>query len=130
MHSEHGRQNVKVELKGVHRVRRKLASGETAVYHYAWRGGPRIDAAPGSAEFVAAYNAAHAARDRPVHHDGTLQALITAYQKTPAFTDLAEATRKGYIRHIRQIEADFGDMPVQALADPRVRGEFVGTERV
>ncbi len=116
---------MKVELKGVHKVRRKLASGKTAVYHYAWRGGPRIDAAPGSPEFVAAYNAAHAARDRPVHHDGTLQALITAYQKTPAFTDLAEATRKGYVRHIRQIEADFGDMPVQALADPRVRGEFL-----
>lgn len=112
-------------MKGVHKVRSKLATGQVAVYYYAWRGGPRIDAEPGTPEFVDAYTAAHAARDKPAHHEGTLQALITAYQQTPAFTELADATRKGYVRHIRQIEAEFGDMPIKALADPRVRGEFL-----
>ncbi|SNX71756.1 site-specific recombinase XerD [Cereibacter ovatus] len=112
-------------MKGVHKVRSKLATGQVAVYYYAWRGGPRIEAEPGSPEFLAAYNAAHAARDKPTHHEGTLQALITAYQQTPAFTELADATRQGYVRHIRQIEAEFGDMPIKALSDPRVRGEFL-----
>lgn len=112
-------------MKGVHRVRCKLATGKIATYHYAWRGGPKLEGEPGSPEFLAAYNAAHAARDAVTHHDGTLQALITAYQQTPNFSDLAEATRKGYIRHIRQIEAEFGDMPLKALADPRVRGDFL-----
>ncbi|WYK06485.1 site-specific integrase [Cereibacter sphaeroides f. sp. denitrificans] len=125
MHSEHGRRSVRVELKGVHKVKRRLASGKVAVHYYAWRGGPKIEAEPDSPEFRAAYDAAHAARQKPVHHEGTLQALITAYQQTPAFTVLAPTTKAGYIRHIRQIEAEFGDMPLKALADPRVRGEFL-----
>lgn len=112
-------------MKGVHKVRRKLASGAFSVHYYAWRGGPKIEAEPGSPAFLAAYNAAQAGRDTPTHHAGTLQAIVTAYQQTPRFKQLAETTRAGYIRHIRQIEAEFGDMPLKALADPRVRGEFL-----
>ena len=112
-------------MKGVHKVKRKLASGAYAVHHYAWRGGPKLEGEPGSPEFIAAYTAAQAAREKPQHHAGTMQSLITAYQQTPKFADLAPTTKAGYIRHIRQIEAAFGDMPLAAIADPRVRGEFL-----
>jgi len=110
-------------VQGVHRVRKRLASGAVAVYHYAWRGGPRLPGDPGSAEFLAALAAAKA--EAPPHHKGTLQEVFDAYQASPAFTALADATRKGYTRRLPAIEAEFGDMPIKALADTRARGEFL-----
>lgn len=110
-------------MKGVHRVTKRLASGEVAVYHYAWRGGPRIPGEPGSPEFLTALAAAKA--EAPPHHKGTLQEVFNAYQASPAFTALSESSRKGYARRLPAIEAEFGDMPVKALEDPRVRGEFL-----
>jgi len=112
-------------LKGVHRVRRRLAGGGYSEHFYAWRGGPKIEAAPGTPEFLAEWQAATAGRDKPKHHAGTLQEIITAYQATPAFNSLAAATREGYIRQIRKIEAEFGDLPLKVLADDRVRGDFL-----
>lgn len=110
-------------MKGVHRVTKRLATGGVAVYHYAWRGGPRLPGEPGSAEFLAALAAAKA--EGPKHHKGTLQEVFNAYQASPAFTAKAEATRAGYKRRMPAIEAEFGDMPIKALEDPRVRGEFL-----
>lgn len=110
-------------MTGVHRVRKRLASGEVAVYHYAWRGGPRIHGEPGSPEFLAAL--AEAQKTPPAHHKGTLQEVFNAYQASAAFTGLSDATRAGYKRRLPVIEAEFGDMPTKALSDPRVRGEFL-----
>ena len=39
---------MRVNLKGIHSVKMLLASGKTEVYHYAWRGGPAIQAKPGT----------------------------------------------------------------------------------
>jgi integrase len=114
---------VRLNVPGVHRVTKRLASGEVAVYHYAWRGGPRIPGEPGSAAFLAALAAAQT--EAPKHHKGTLQEVINAYQASPAFTALSDATRKGYARRLPAIEAEFGDMPIKALDDKRVRGEFL-----
>jgi hypothetical protein len=58
--STNGRRGaMRVNLKGVHRVRKKLATGLYATYYYAWRGGPRIEAKFGPPEFHPAYVAAH-----------------------------------------------------------------------
>lgn len=121
----HGRPSVKVMLKGVHRVRRRLAAGGFSLHFYAWRGGPKIEAEPGSEAFIAEWQRLTAGRDKPAHHTGTLQELITAYQRSPAFTDLAEVTRTGYVQRIRKIETQFGDLPLRALTDPRVRGDML-----
>jgi integrase len=112
-------------MRGVHKVKRPLASGGFSLHFYAWRGGPRIGAAPDTPEFLAEWQRLTAGRDAPRHHTGTLQELITAYQKSPAFTDLAAETREGYVRRIRKIEAEFGDLPLAALPDPRTRGEML-----
>jgi integrase len=109
-------------LKGVHKVSRRLAGGGVSLHFYAWRGGPRIEAAPGTPEFIAEWQRLTADRDKPTHHTGTLQEVINAYQLAPAFLDLAQATRDGYVRRIRKIEAEFGDLPLRAIADPRTRG--------
>jgi integrase len=115
-----------VALRGLHSVRRRLADGTERVYVYAWRGGPRIAAAPGTPEFAAEFARLTAGRDKaPDHHAGTLTGLMLEYQRSPAFRDLAADTRAGYARRIARIEAEWGDTPVALLADDRMRGDFL-----
>ena len=57
--------------------------------------------------------------------EGSLQSVLDANQKSPKFTDLAVRTRKDYIKHIRLIETEFGDFPVEAIADRRARDTFL-----
>ena len=112
-------------MKGLHKVRRRLAGGGFSTHYYAWRGGPKIKATPDTPEFLAEWQRLTAGRDKPTHHAGTLQELINAYQLAPAFTDLAAETREGYIRRIRKIETEFGDLPLRAIPDPRTRGAML-----
>lgn len=113
---------VRIVLKGVASATKRLADGSTRTYHYAWRGGPALPGAPGSPEFVAAYHAAHAGRRGPT---GGLVDLLADYRASPAFADLAVATRRDYARHLAAIQREFGDLPIAALADHRVRGDFL-----
>jgi integrase len=116
---------LKIDLKGIHKVSRSLASGATKVHVYAWRGGPKMQSEPGTPAFLAEFAALTAERDRPQHYKDTLQALINAYQQDPDFVQLKEVTKKGYIQRIRRIEAEFGDMPIKVLNDFRVRKDFL-----
>lgn len=113
---------MRVELKGVHTVRRRLADGSARAYHYAWRGGPRIDAPPGSAAFVEAYRAAHRERRRPA--EATLKGLIEAYKDSADFKDRSESSKRAYRAYLKLIEDEFGDMDLEAAQDRRARGDF------
>jgi integrase len=100
----------------------RLATGEKRFYWYAWRGGPRLTAQPGTAEFVRQYQDAHAAVRRPAA--GTLMTLIAEFKSSADYKSLAPSTLKAYTSYVKLIENDFGDLPLAALKDPRVRGEF------
>jgi integrase len=113
---------VRVVLKGIHKVKRLLASGETRLHFYAWRGGPALCAKPGTPEFVREYHEAHASLRQP--RAGTLMTIIAQYKAAPEFTRLAPTSRRAYLTYIKLIEDTFGDLPLAALADRRVRGEF------
>jgi integrase len=117
-----GGRNVRVVLKGIHKVKMRLATGEIKTYFYAWRGGPQIKAKPGTPEFVGAYNDAHVHLRQP--RAGTLMTIIAEYKASPEFTRLAPSSRRAYLVYIKLIENEFGDLPLAALADRRVRGEF------
>lgn len=78
---------MRVHLKGIHKVPLRLASGEKRFYYYAWRGGPRIDAQPGAADFIRQFQEAHASIRRPTA--GTLMTLIVEYKASPEFLGLA-----------------------------------------
>jgi integrase len=113
---------VRVQLKGIHRVRWRLASGEIAIYYYAWRGGPRLVGAPGSPEFMRSYSDALAFRKRPAQ--GNLFTLIAEFKASSEYTSLSDSTKRAYTAYLRMIELEFGDMPIEALSDAEVRGEF------
>lgn len=109
---------VSVRLKGVHVVK---AGGRA--YHYAWRGGPRLGGSPGSPEYVASFNAAHAARKAPI--TGTFREIIIQYRASPAFKRLGKHTDRAYRKHLDTIEEKWGTLPIVALDDPKVRRKFI-----
>ncbi|MBR1033239.1 tyrosine-type recombinase/integrase [Bradyrhizobium liaoningense] len=113
---------MRVVLKGIHKVRVPLANGETKTYYYAYRGGPQIKAAPGTADFVRQYQEAHANLRQP--QASSFMSIITQYKSAPEFTQIAASTRRDYLRYIKLIEDEFCDLPIAALADRRIRGEF------
>lgn len=113
---------VTVQLKHIHVVRSKLRDGWTE-YHYAWRGGPRLKGEPGSPEYVASYQQAHATRKAPL--SGTFKSVIVKYRASPAFTKLSVHTLRAYRKHLDAIEAKWGGLPLAALDDPNVRRHFI-----
>ena len=115
-------------LPGVASATKKLADGTRRKYYYAWRGGPLLKAKDGTPlrpedpRFFVAYTDAHRARRVPMQ--GTLFILIALYRSSTEFTSLSEKTRKSYGRYLRLIEGEFGDMPIEAVEQPKARGEF------
>jgi len=114
---------MRVRLKGLNSKTKKLASGQTVTYHYAWKGGPRLPGTLGSPEFMAAYNEAVTRKHMPPA--GVLFSIMQGYQASGEFSGLAPRTRTDYVKHIKKIEAEFGDFPLSALTDRRTRGEFL-----
>ena len=116
---------MRVRLKHLHSAHCRLADGRKQIYYYAWRGGPRLQGEPGTAEFIASYNEA-VARKVVAPGGGTMMSLLRAYQESGEFRDkLAERTKRDYAGKIRLIEGKFGDFPLAALADPRTRDVFL-----
>lgn len=114
---------MRVRLKGINRVSKRLADGTRVTYHYAWKGGPRLDGQPGSPEFIASYNAAVEAK-RAVPDD-QLQAIFTAFQASTDFDALAPRTRADYRKQFKVIEAEYGDLPIKLLENRKTRGDFM-----
>jgi integrase len=115
---------MRVNLKGINSYTAKLADGTTKTYWYAWKGGPRLQGEPGTPEFIASYNEAAAQKIRPP--TGLLLSLLQAYQASEDFRQLAPRTQDDYKRIIqREIEPEYSDFPLSALADRRTRGVFM-----
>lgn len=94
---------VVVRLKGVAKT-----YGKGAVYYYAWRGGPRLRGLPGSPEFIASYNEAHAERCAP---DGSrLSGVVALYKGSEAYLSLAPSTRKQWAPWLDAITEHFGSL--------------------
>src|SRR5258708_20873307 len=104
-----GGQNVRVVLKGIHKVKARLSTGEIKTYYYAWRGGPQIKGRPGTPEFVREFHEAHASVRQP--RAGTFMTIISRYKAAPEFTRRAQSTRRAYLTYIKLIEDEFCHLP-------------------
>jgi len=119
---------LRVNLTGINKVKKRLASGEVIELHYAWRGrgAPcfwRSDSAVkiGSAQYLAALSEAspkgEAAR-------GKFREVILAFLDSQEFKALAPRTQadmKQSVYHADGIDKTFGDAPSRAFDDPRIR---------
>lgn len=116
---------MRVRLVGIHRVKAKLATGAEVVYHYAWRGGPRMESDPADrhafgAEFF------RLTRDRDeAASAGYFPELIRAYRASPLYTGLKASTLPAYNAAINRIEAEFHEMEIEAISQPGARRVFL-----
>jgi integrase len=93
------------------------------VHHYLREGGAKLTGKPGSPEFAASYDAAIAKlKTAP---EGQFQSILSRYKASSDFTKLRASTRSNYEIYLRRIKDEFGDLPIAALADPAMRGDFL-----
>jgi len=104
----------------VHRVFKKLADGSFAVYVYAHKGGPRIQAAYGATREAA--GAALSARARPTPH--TVKEAVSAYLASPEYGALSPSTRRAYGKYIGMFAGEFGENPLGAFRAYQVRNDL------
>lgn len=116
---------MKVNLVGIHRVKKVLADGTETYYFYAWRGGPRMKTDPkNDNEFIAEY--VRLTRDRKdAPYTGCLAEIIRQYLKSPTYLNLKPSTREGYDFAIKAIETMFFDMPASKISAPGARTTFL-----
>lgn len=134
-HFAPGKKAVTAPLKGVHRVRKRNATG-FAQYWYAWRGGPCILAETAATERVLELKVAAASieagrRYFEVHEQrkaapkGTLLAWCKQWRASPEFKRLSDRTQKDYIRALKVVEVDLGDFPIVALKSDGCRARLL-----
>ena len=113
-HTTRGRHpKMRVRLKGINWSIKKLADGTSKTYWYAWKGGPRIDAEPGTPEFMRLYNEAVASYKKKSAE--TFSSLIDYFKDCNEYKDLGEKSKRAYDGYLKLIEAKFGSMPIGAL---------------
>ncbi|RXF70259.1 tyrosine-type recombinase/integrase [Hansschlegelia zhihuaiae] len=97
----------------VNTVRRKLATGEVATYHYHRDTGDRLDGEPGTPEFARSW--ADAEERRRNRTGGTLAGIIRDWENSAEHRARAVSTRAEYKRITTAIDAKFGTVPAGAL---------------
>lgn len=117
----------RVRLKGIAKVRKKLADGSVREYHYAWRGGPlfwRSDSQVpiGGPAYLQALADATPRGERAA---GTFRAIVLRYLDSADFKKLAPRTQKDIRASINHpgngIDLAFGTAPSEAFDDKRIR---------
>lgn len=112
------------KLVGVHRVRAKLANGETVEYHYAWRGGPRMTTKPGTKAFTQEYVRLSKERPRKVAAESFGQ-IITDYLASAEYQGLRPSTKRDYDRIIGIIRTQYDALPIAAIDAKGARRVFL-----
>ncbi|WP_425963827.1 tyrosine-type recombinase/integrase [Rhizobium nepotum] len=115
-------------LKGLAKVKKTLATGQTVYYCYAWRGGPLLKNGngeplqPDDASLAVAFSQAHERRRKPTPTD--LSSLLTLYRGSSDFRRTKPCTRHEYDRYMDRIRMTFGRLSLQDLQQPTTRGAF------
>ncbi len=123
----------RVELKGIHRVSKKLAGGKVREYHYAYRRGPQFwssksDFKVGGADYLEAFLEAskpHLLRAAPRAGQGASTcAVIHRYRQSIHFKDLSGRTQKDYDKFLRAFDEAFGPDPIKMFEEKEAVAEI------
>jgi integrase len=111
-------------VRGIHKVKRKLADGSVRVHYYAWRGGPKIEAPPNTDAFWIEYwDHKRAAVGK---HEKTLANLIDDFtgpegNRTVAFRQLARSTQTDYLYAYKLTKQEWPSLPVRLTQQKGMR---------
>lgn len=111
---------------GLHIVPKRLASGDTRWFVYAYRGGPRIHAQDGAKPAITPdlLDAAYAARRERGSPDG-FDRIINLYRDSPDFASLKPNTQRDYRIWLDRISEKWGMAPIRAFNAPDARAALV-----
>jgi integrase len=115
---------------GLHIVSKRKAGKPLRWYVYAWRGGPLIHKAEGVRPKITAAisDAAAEARKAGRAEQGraaTIATLIEGFRGSPEFAKLARSTRTSHATWLARIAEAFGDAPLAAFEDRRIRADVL-----
>lgn len=112
-------------MTGLHVVSKQLKTG-TRHYVYAWRGGPCIHKCDGSPPVITQdiLNAQMRARNEGRSTDD-IDALIADYEASPDYARRRKSTKKDYRLWLTRISQRFGNTPLEAFEDRRMRGDVI-----
>ncbi|WP_246675227.1 tyrosine-type recombinase/integrase [Mesorhizobium sp. B2-3-4] len=117
-----------MKIKGIHKVKRKLADGTVGVYYYAWRGGPRMTSAPRTEAFALEY-----ARLKTSTQPKTIETLASLIDRfttgddgkpNPDFLTLAESTRADHEYAFRLIRAKWPHLPAKLTQQKGMKADI------
>lgn len=118
-------------IRGVHRVKKKLADGTVKRFHYAFRGGPKfwdssLSFGEDSDAYVFAYNdTVRGLRPEPVHRRTATEAVVDRYLASAHFVKLQPRTQRDYRKYLSSFRAEFGEEPIKMFEDNEVLGEIL-----
>lgn len=102
-------------LHGLHVVKSK---GRT--YYYAWRGGPKIEAAPGTKAFLEEFIAA-----KSPHIDGArFGGWVQKYKASEDYKGISDKTKSNWGPILDEIRDHFGALSVRLFANPKIRHDI------
>ena len=117
-------------LKGVHRVKKRLAGGGVREYHYAFRGGPKFwssdsDVDEGGPEYALAFASVLRGRELLVRNVGrnTTRAVVERYLRSAHFVNLGQRTQDDYKKYISAFDQEFGEDPIAIFEEKEAVAE-------
>src|SRR5215831_9831296 len=109
---------MKVEMKGIHKVPKKRADGSIEkYYYYAWRGGPPLRGEEGSPEFHASFN--EAIENRRAPDMSKFKSIVVLYRGSNDFKKNADTTRKNWSPWLDRIADYFGELRIAVFDHPQ-----------
>lgn len=116
---------MRVRLKGINTVRKQLADGSERIYYYHRASGTKLQGEPGSAEFIASFEAA-AGTAALARSAGTVSWLIRSYEGSRAWTKkLADSTREIASFDLKACEERWGSTHLTIVENSRSRPAFL-----
>jgi integrase len=100
-----------------------MADGSVKVFRYLRANNQPLVGEIGTPEFMASYAAAGAKlRQAPSEQ---FRSIIAKFKASAEWQGLADKTKKDYAYYVKLVEDEFGDMPLAALEDDKVRLVFL-----
>lgn len=118
---------MQTKLRGIHKVKRKLADGTARTHYYAWRGGPKMKSQPGTEGFLLEYARLKQAAADTGHNVQTIEGLIDHFTGplnpeterpdpvNPDFDRLAASTQKDYLYAFKEIRKQWPKLPIRLI---------------
>lgn len=118
---------MRVKIKGIHKVKRKLADGSTKIHYYAWRGGPKMEALPHTEQFAIEY--AEHKKSTSESKIKTIETLIEHFTGTnkhpnPDFNVLADSTQRDHLYAFGIIKKEWPQLPIKLTQQRGMKAEI------